>query len=51
VIGFFFLITMLFKMLNGIMYLLSGAPFVQASAGFQANSKKEEDFDDYEEIN
>jgi hypothetical protein len=51
VIGFFFLISMLFKMLNGIMYLLSGAPFVQASAGFQANSKKEEDFDDYEEIN
>ena len=51
VIGFFFLITMLFKMLNGIMYLLSGAPFVQASAGFQSNSKKEEDFDDYEEIN
>ena len=51
VIGFFFLISMLFKMLNGIMYLLSGAPFVQASAGFQANNKKEEDFDDYEEIN
>lgn len=51
VIGFFFLITMLFKMLNGIMYLLSGAPFVQASAGFHTNSKKEEDFDDYEEIN
>ncbi|MCE2681698.1 MAG: hypothetical protein ACK49D_01820 [Flavobacteriia bacterium] len=51
VIGFFFLISMLFKMMNGIMYLLSGAPFVQASAGFQANKKKEGDFDDYEEIN
>ena len=51
VIGFFFLITMLFKMLNGIMFLLSGGPFIRANAGFQASSKKDEDFDDYEEIN
>jgi hypothetical protein len=51
VIGFFFLITMLFKMLNGIMFLLSGGPFVRANAGYQTNTKKEDDFDDYEEIN
>jgi hypothetical protein len=51
VIGFFFLITMLFKMWNGILYLLSGAPFIRASAPFQSNSKKDDDFDDFEEIN
>jgi hypothetical protein len=38
-------------MLNGIMFLLSGGPFIRANAGFQASSKKEDEFDDYEEIN
>ena len=50
-IGFFFLITMLFKMLNGIMFLLSGGPFIRANAGFQTNTKRDDDFDDFEEIN
>lgn len=52
VIGFFFLISMLFKMINGFTYILSGKPFVQANSSFQAfsNTKKEDDFDDFEEI-
>jgi hypothetical protein len=51
VIGFFFLITMLFKMANGLMFILSGGPFVRAGAQYQTGQKKEDDFDDYEEIN
>jgi hypothetical protein len=51
VIGFFFLISMLFKMANGVMYILSGAPLMQASAQFRAGKKSNDDFDDYEEIN
>jgi hypothetical protein len=52
VIGFFFLISMIFKMFNGFIYLLSGRPFVQASSSFTSfrEKKKEDDFDDYEEI-
>jgi len=52
VIGFFFLVSMIFKMLNGFNYLISGKPFVQASSSFQSfsNKKKEDDFDDYEEL-
>lgn len=51
VIGFFFLLSMITKMINGFMYLLSGRPFVQASSSFHYSSKKkEDDFDDYEEL-
>lgn len=52
VIGFFFLVSMIFKMLNGFNYLISGKPFVQASSSFQAFSKnkKDDEFDDYEEM-
>jgi hypothetical protein len=52
VIGFFFLVSMLFKMFNGFMYLLSGRPFVKASSSFTSyrEKKKEDDFDDFEEI-
>jgi hypothetical protein len=42
---------MLFKMANGVMYILSGAPLMQASAQFRAGKKSNDDFDDYEEIN
>lgn len=52
VIGFFFLIGMLVKMLNALMYLLSGKPLVQASSSFQRfdKKKKDDDFDDFEEL-
>ncbi len=52
VIGFFFLVSMIFKMLNGFNYLISGKPFVQASSSFQSfsNKKKGDDFDDFEEL-
>lgn len=52
VIGFFFLISMLVKMMNAFMYLISGKPFVQASSSFQKfnEKKKDDDFDDFEEL-
>lgn len=52
VIGFFFLVSMIFKMLNGFNYLISGKPFVQASSSFQSftKNKKDDEFDDYEEM-
>ena len=52
VIGFFFLVSMIFKMLNGFNYLISGKPFVQASSSFQSftKNKKDDEFDDYEEL-
>ena len=53
IIGFFFLLSMLVKMANAFTYLISGKPFVQASSTFQQfnNRKKEDDFDDFEELN
>jgi hypothetical protein len=53
VIGFFFLLSMLVKMVNAFTYLISGKPFVQASSKFQQfnGRKKKDDFDDYEELN
>lgn len=50
VIGFFFLIGMITKMINGLMYLLSGRPFIQASSSVHFNNKKDDGFDDYEEV-
>ena len=51
VIGFFFLIGMITKMINGMMYLLSGRPFIQASSNVHfTKEKKEDDFDDFEEV-
>lgn len=52
VIGFFFLVSMIFKMLNGFNYLISGKPFVQASSSFQSftKNKKDDEFDDYQEM-
>lgn len=52
VIGFFFLVGMLVKMLNAFMYLLSGKPLVQASSSFQRfdKKKKDDEFDDFEEL-
>jgi hypothetical protein len=51
VIGFFFLIGMITKMINGVMYILSGRPFIQASRNlYVSNGKKDEGFDDFEEV-
>ena len=51
VIGFFVLISILFKLLNGFSYLLSGAPLVTVNRQFQSNKKNDENkFDDFEEM-
>jgi hypothetical protein len=52
VIGFFFLISMIFKMINALVYLASGKAFIQARSGFGTfnDTKKKDDFDDFEEI-
>lgn len=52
VIGFFFLLGMIMKMINAINYIISGKPVVDIKTNFQSNSKKDVDkFDDFEEIN
>lgn len=52
VIGFFFLLSMITKMVNGIFFLLSGKPFIEASSSFRSFSgnKKDDEFDDFEEL-
>lgn len=53
VIGFFVLLGILNKLVNGVFYLLSGKPLIQTSTSFNSNqdsSKKENNFDDYEEL-
>jgi hypothetical protein len=53
VIGFFVLIGILLKLVNGISYLLSGAPLVSVQRSMRngGNKKKDDDqFDDFEEI-
>lgn len=52
VIGFFFLISMIFKMINAFTYLISGKAFIQARSGLgkMTDKKKDDDFDDFEEI-
>ncbi len=51
IVGFFVLLSILFKLLNGFSYLLSGAPLVKVNRQFQSNSKNDDNkFDDFEEI-
>ncbi len=51
VIGFFVLTSILFKLLNGFSYLLSGAPLVKVNRQFQSRNKNDDNkFDDFEEI-
>jgi hypothetical protein len=53
VIGFFFLLRILVKILNGFTFLISGKPFVNVKSGYYAGRKKDKDddsFDDFEEI-
>ncbi len=52
VIGFFFLLGMIMKMINAINYIISGKPVVDIKTNFNSKSNKDEDkFDDFEEIN
>ena len=51
VIGFFFLLSMISKMINAIIYLASGRAFVEMHAGFgQFKGNKDDNFDDAEEL-
>ncbi len=51
VIGFFVLTSILFKLLNGFSYLLSGAPLVKVNRQFQSRNKNDDNkFDDFEEL-
>jgi hypothetical protein len=52
IIGFFFLVGMILKMINAINYIISGKPVVDIKTNFNSKSNKDEDkFDDFEEIN
>ncbi len=53
IIGFFFLLGMIFKMLNAINYLISGKPLFDIKSRFTKTSNKnnDSDFDEYEELN
>lgn len=52
VIGFFFLLGMIMKMINAINYIICGKPVVDIKTNFNSKSNKDEDkFDDFEEIN
>lgn len=54
VIGFFFLVNILLKMVNTVMFFITGQPFIKTTSfqnkeGRKGNDK--DDFDDFEEIN
>lgn len=49
VIGFFVLVGIIMKLVNGITFLLSGKPIAPVR-GFDSDKKDKDDFDDYEEI-
>ena len=54
VIGFFVLLSILFKLINGFSYMLSGAPLISVNRRFESrdpNKKDDNDkFDDFEEV-
>jgi hypothetical protein len=50
VIGFLFLVNVIFKMLNALSLLLSGQAHVSSRILPQKNKKKDDDFDNFEEI-
>ncbi|MFM7682351.1 MAG: hypothetical protein ACKO7P_06355 [Bacteroidota bacterium] len=52
VIGFFFLLGMMIKMVNAVIYILSGQPFIdiQTSINSGKEKRKSDDFDDFEEV-
>lgn len=52
VIGFFFLLGMMIKMVNALIYILSGQPFIdiQTSINSGKEKRKSDNFDDFEEV-
>jgi len=52
IIGFFFLLGMIFKMLNALNYLISGEPLFDIKSRFSKMDTKKDDthFDDFEEL-
>jgi hypothetical protein len=51
IIGFFFLVSMLVKMLNAIVFVISGKPFINIQSSFRNKDKNDKDnFDDYEVV-
>ena len=50
IIGFFFMLSILMKFINGFMTLLSGGKVNPPSNDFNKRDKKDDDFDDYEEL-
>jgi len=51
IIGFFFLLGMIFKMLNALNYLISGKPLFDIKSRFSNMNKKDDThFDDFEEL-
>jgi hypothetical protein len=54
VIGFFFLLRILLKIINGLTFLISGKPFLNIKSSYYSGRKKDKDddsYDDFEEIN
>ncbi len=47
-IGVIFLISMIFKMIEAISYILNGGPMIDAKS--RIKNKKDDEFDDYEEV-
>lgn len=51
VVGFFFLLNMIMKMINAFNYILSGKPLIDFRTYVNASKKKgKDDFDDFEEL-
>ncbi len=50
VIGFFVLIGILMKIINGFTFLISGKPIASVETEFHNGDSKKDDFDDFEEI-
>lgn len=54
IIGFFVLLGILSKLVNGLAFLITGAPLITVNRQFKRTSKdenKEDRFDDFEELN
>lgn len=51
IIGFFVLLGIILKLINGFTFLISGKPLASVNSQFHSDSSKKDDFDDFEEIN
>ncbi len=61
IVGFFFLLSIIFKLVNGLAYLITGNPVFRTQSGFsrtrgqqdqgeESSEGDDDDFDDYEEV-